>query len=102
MRYHIAYTIVAVITFVLHLVAGLLADIMYWLPECLWFTSIVFSVLAIYSGIVTATQSEPDKKGTAIASAVTGGIVLGALLFSGVYWLFFPLADTYGALASAG
>lgn len=88
MKYHIAYAVIAVITFIGHLISVIWTDIMYWLPEYIWFASIVFSVLAIYSGVVTATRSEPDKRGTAIASAIIGSVVLLGLMYSGVSWLF--------------
>ena len=90
MKYHIAYAVIAVITVIGHLISVIWTDIMYWLPEYIWFASIVFSVLAIYAGIVTATKSEPDKRGAAIATAVIGAIVLLGLIYSGVSWLFMP------------
>jgi len=88
MKFHVGYAAIAIVTFAWHLIAGLLTEVIFWLPEYLWFASIIFSVLAIYSGTATATRSEPDKRGLAIASAVTGGIVLWCLLLTGGSWLF--------------
>jgi hypothetical protein len=90
MKHHELYAVLAVITFIGHLVSIIFTDVMWWLPEIVWAVSIVFSILAIYSGIITATRTDPNKRGTAIASAVVGGIVLLVLLYSGVSWLFIP------------
>ena len=61
--------------------------------------SIIFSVLAIYSGAITATRNDPDKRGAAIASAVIGAIVLFVLLYTGVSWLS-EVETGYGTLVS--
>jgi hypothetical protein len=90
MKHHELYAVLAVITFIGHLIAIIFTDVMWWLPEIVWVVSIIFSVLAIYSGIVTATRTDLNQGGTAIASAVVGGIVLLVLLYSGVSWLFMP------------
>ena len=90
MKHHIVWAVLAVVTFVGHMVAGLYIDSVYFLPEYIWFVSIVFSVLAIYSGSMTATRSEPGKRGIAIASAVIGAIILFGLLMSATNWLFIP------------
>lgn len=90
MKNHVAWAILAVITFAGHMVAGLYADFIYFLAEYVWLVSIAFSVLAIYAGIITATRTEPDRRGKAIASAVIGGIVLLGLLISATSWLFMP------------
>ena len=88
MKHHELYAVLAVITFIGHLLSIIWTDIMWWLPEIVWVVSIIFSILAIYGGIVTATKTESDKRGTAIASAVIGGIVLLVLLYSAASWLF--------------
>ncbi len=90
MKHHVIWAILAVVTFAGHMVAGLYADFMFFLAEYVWFVSIAFSVLAIYAGIITATRTEPDKRGVAIASAVIGAIVLLGLLMSASSWLFMP------------
>ena len=89
MRFHIAWAVLAVVTYVLHMAAGLYIDLMYFLPEYIWFVSIGFSVAAIYSGFMTAYRNETDR-GKAIASAVIGAIILGGLLLSAASWLFIP------------
>ncbi len=90
MKHHIAWAVLAVVTFAGHMVAGLYIDSVYFLPEYIWFASIIFSVLAIYSGSMTATKSEPGERGKAIASAVIGAIILFGLLMSATSWLFIP------------
>ncbi len=62
MRNHVAWAIIAVVTFAGHMVAGLYFEVVYFLAEYVWFVSVAFSVLAIYSGIITATKTEPDKR----------------------------------------
>ena len=89
MKYHIAWSILAVVSYVLHMVAGLYIDSMYFLPEYIWFVSIGFSVAAIYSGSITAYRNT-SVRGKAIASAVIGAIILGGLLMSATTWLFIP------------
>jgi hypothetical protein len=89
-KHHGPYAVLAVITFIGHLVSIIFIDAMWWLPEIVWVVSIIFSILAIYGGIITATRTTLDKRGTAIASAVIGSIVLLVLLYSGVSWLFVP------------
>ena len=100
MKYHVVYAALAVLGFVWHLVANLLVDLMWWLPEYIWLVSVVFSVLAIYAGAVTAARTDGRRKATAIASAVVGGIVLLALLISGATWLFLLEGgyDPFGAV----
>ena len=90
MKNHVAWAILAVVTFAGHMVAGLYSEIVYFLAEYVWFVSIALSVLAIYSGIITATRAEPDKRGIAIASAVIGVVVLLGLFISASNWLFMP------------
>jgi len=90
MRHHIAWAILAIVTFAGHMVAGLYTEIIYFLPEYLWFVAIAFATLAIYNGIMSAARTESDKKGMAIASAIIGGIVLLGLLISATSWLFMP------------
>jgi hypothetical protein len=98
MKYHIAWAILAIITFILHMLASLYADYIFYLPEYIWFLSIAFSILAIYSGAITAARTEATKRATAIASAVIGGIVLLGLLISAVQWLF-EFEEGLGSLA---
>ena len=88
MRSHKLFAILAVVGFALHLAANLLVDIVVWLPEYIWFGSIVFSVLAVYTGASAAWRGESSERGFAIASAVIGALVLLGLMYSGVYWLF--------------
>ena len=99
MKHPELFAVLAVITFVAHLISIIFIDIMWWLPEYVWIASIIFSVLAIYSGAITATRNDPDKRGAAIASAVIGGIVLFVLLYTGVSWLF-EVENGYGTLVS--
>ena len=95
MRSHKMFAILAVVGFAAHLVANLLIDIVYWLPEYIWFGSMVFSVLAIYIGAIAACSGEAEKRGAAIASAIIGALVLLGLMYSGIYWLFF-LEEQFG------
>ena len=88
MRSHKMFAVLAVVGFAAHLTANLLIDIIYWLPEYIWFGSLVFSVLAIYTGAIAACSGEAGKRGAAIASAVIGTLVLLGLMYSGVVWLF--------------
>ena len=108
MKHHVLYAILAVITFIGHMLAMHLVETELWLqentwvwflPEYIWIVSLILSVLAIYGGIVTATKIDPDKRGTAIASAVIGGVVLLILLGSGSNWLFMPV-DGYEMMIS--
>src|SRR4030042_510167 len=99
MKHHVLWAILAVVTFAGHMVVALYADFMWFLPEYIWFISIAFSVLAIYAGIMTATGTEPDKRGKAIASALVGAIILLGLLM-GTSWLFVPPEEVFGTLAS--
>ena len=89
MRSHKMFAILAVVGFAAHLTANLLIDIIRWLPEYIWLGSIVFSVLAIYTGAIAACGGEAGKRGAAIASAVIGVLVLLGLMYSGIYWLFY-------------
>ena len=88
MRSHKLFAVLAVVGFAGHLAANLFIDVMYWLPEYIWAASLVFAVLAIYSGAMTATGTESTGRGAAIASAVIGGLVLLGLMYSGISWLF--------------
>ena len=88
MRSHKMFAVLAVIGFAAHLVANLFMDIILWLPEYIWFGSMVFSVLAIYTGTIAACGGEATKRGAAIASAVIGALVLLGLMYSGITWLF--------------
>ncbi len=99
MKHHVAWVILAVVTFAGHMVAGLFADFMFFLAEYIWFVAILFSVLAIYAGIITATRAELNKRGVAIASAVIGAIVLLGLLISAVQWLF-TVEESFETMAS--
>ena len=99
MKHHELFAAFAVITFIGHLISVIFIDLMWWLPEIVWVVSIIFSILAIYAGAVTATRTDPDKRGSAIASAVIGGIVLFVLLYTGVSWLF-EIENGYGTLIS--
>lgn len=101
MKYHVAYAVVAVLAFVGHLIATLWTDFIWWLPEYIWFVGVLFSILAVYAGMVTATRGGPDGKGAAIASAVIGGIVFLGLVYSGTNWLFMP-GSGYEVFASLG
>ncbi len=90
MKYHKCWAILGVVTFAGHMIGGLYSDVIYFLAEYVWFASIVFAVLAIYSGAINAAKTEPEQRGTAIASAVIGGIVLLGLFISASSWLFVP------------
>ena len=100
-RYHVAFAVVAVLAFVGHLVATFWTEIIWWLPEYIWFVGVLFSILAVYAGLVTATRGGPDARGAAIASAVIGGIVFLGLVYSGTTWLFMP-ENGYEVFASLG
>jgi hypothetical protein len=89
MRSHRMFAVLAVAGFVAHLMANLLIGIIRRLPEYIWFGSIVFSVLATYTGAIAACSGEAGKRGAAIASAVIGALVLLGLMYSGIYWLFY-------------
>ncbi len=101
MRYHVAYAVVAVLAFIGHLVATFWTEIIWWLPEYIWFLGLLFSILAVYAGTVTASRGGPDKRGAAVASAVIGSIVFLGLVYSGTTWLFMP-GNGYEAFASLG
>ncbi len=100
MKHHVAWAILAVTTFAGHMVAGLYADFIYFLAEYVWFVSVALAVLTIYAGITTATRAEPDKRGTAIASAIIGAIVLLGLLISATSWLFMLPESGFEPLAT--
>ena len=87
-RNHILFAILAVVTFVAHLVANLFVDQMYWLPEYVWAASTTFAVLSVYAGAAEACKLESRERGLAIASAVIGALVLLGLMYSGITWLF--------------
>jgi len=95
------FAVLAVVGFAAHVAANLLIDIIYWLPEYIWFGSIVFSVLAIYTGAIAACNAEAGKSGAAIASAVIGALVLLGLMYSGIYWLFY-LEEGFEVAVGAG
>ena len=97
---HILWAILAVVTFILHMVAGIYSDFMYWLAEYIWAISVLFSVLCIYSGAITAAKTMSDRRGAAVASAVIGTAVLLGLLFSASYWLFISSDEGLGTLTS--
>lgn len=101
MRSHKMFAVLAVVGFVAHLMANLLVDIIYWLPEYIWFGSMVFSMLAIYTGAVAACSGEAAKRGAAIASAVIGALVLLGLMYSGIAWLFW-LEEGFEVAVEAG
>ena len=86
MKHHIAWAILAIVTFVGHMVAGLYADFMYFLAEYIWFVSVALSVIAIYRGAKSAGIAHDDRRGLAIASAAIGGIVLLGLMISASSW----------------
>ncbi len=88
MRSHKLFAVLAVVGFACHLAANLLTDIMFWLPEYIWFGSIAFAVLALYTGAAAAWHDDGSARGIAIASAVIGALVLLGLMYSGVSWLF--------------
>jgi hypothetical protein len=88
MRSHELFAALAVAGFAAHLAANLLLDVVYWLPEYIWFGSLVFSVLAIYTGAGAAWRDSGHARGMAVASALIGVLVLLGLMYSGVYWLF--------------
>ncbi len=100
MRSHMVFAVLAVAAFAGHLVANLETDIIYWLPEYIWFGSLVFAVLAVYSGASAAWRVEGSARGAAIASAALGALVLLGLMYSGVNWLF--LMDGTGPAVAAG
>jgi hypothetical protein len=107
MHSHKLFALLAVVGFAGHLVADLFVDVLFWLPEYVWAASLVFAVLAIYSGTMTATRTEAASRGAAIASAVIGGLVLLGLMYSGISWLFMMgdmsgVAMHTGGIAAAG
>ena len=87
-RNHMLFAILAVVTFVGHLIANLFVDQVYWLPEYVWGTSVVFSVLAIYAGGGQSRKVESSDRGFALASMVVGSLILLGLMYSGITWLF--------------
>ena len=87
-RHHLIFAILAIVTFVGHLVANLFVDQMYWLPEYIWAASTVFAVLSIYAGAVEASTHESRDRGMAIASTIVGALVMLGLMYSGITWLF--------------
>ena len=93
LRSHKLFAALAVAGFVGHLAANLLVDIVFWLPEYIWFGSIVFSVLALYAGAASDMSGEGANRGMAVASAIIGALVLLGLMYSGVNWLFFMGED---------
>jgi hypothetical protein len=88
MHSHKLFAVLAVVGFAGHLAANMATDTVYWLPEYVWFGSIVFSVLAIYTGASAASRAEGSTRGAAIASAVVGALTFLGLMYSGVNWLF--------------
>jgi len=88
MRHHKVFAVLALAGFAAHLAANLFVEFVPWLPEDVWFASIVCAVLAVYGGAATACRAEGSARGTAIASAVIGAVVLLGLFYSGVTWLF--------------
>lgn len=101
MRSHKLFAVLAVVGFAGHLVANLFVDVLYWLPEYVWAASLVFAVLAIYSGTMTAIGTEGAGRGAAIASAAIGGLVLLGLMYSGISWLFM-MEDMSGVAMHTG
>jgi len=87
-RIHLVFAILAVVTFVGHLIANLFVDQVYWLPEYVWGASVVFSVLAIYAGGGQSKKGESNDRGFALASMVVGSLILLGLMYSGITWLF--------------
>jgi len=109
MRSHRLFAVLAVVGFACHLAANLLVDIVFWLPEYIWFGSLVFSVLAMYTGASAACRIDGAARGRAIASAVIGALVLLGLMYSGVSWLFMmgeapgpAVGASYQAAGAAG
>ena len=90
MKYHKGWAILGVVTFAGHMIGGLYSDAVYYLAEYIWFASIVFAILAIYSGATSVARIESEQRGAAIASATIGGIVLLGLFISATGWLFVP------------
>ena len=88
MKFHMVWAIFSVVTFAGHMVAGLYSDIIYFLAEYIWFLSVAFSVIAIYSGAKTAGVTFEDRRAIAIASAAIGSIILIGLCVSASSWLF--------------
>ncbi len=88
MQHHVALAVLAVVLFMGHV-----ASVGYWLGDTwlgkyTWIGVIPFAVLAIYAGVTMAVKDGGTKRGMAIASAVTSGMVLWVLLDSG-RWVFF-------------
>jgi hypothetical protein len=94
-----AWAILAVITFVGHMVAGLYAEFMYFLAEYIWCISVALSVIAIYRGAKSAGIAHEDRRGLAIASALIGAITLLGLMISASSWLFVP-ENSFDMMAS--
>ena len=88
MRSHRLFAVLSVVGFALHLAANLLVEVVLWLPEYIWAGSLVFAILAIYTGAGAAWRESGEEKGIAVASAVIGALVLLGLMYSGVAWLF--------------
>ena len=90
MKQHMVWAILSVITFTGHMVAGLYADLMFFLAVYVWFASVACSVLAIYRGARIAGIASAERRTVALASAVIGAIVLLGLVISASTWLFMP------------
>jgi hypothetical protein len=88
MRSHRLFAVLAVVGFALHLAANLLVEVVLWLPEYIWAGSLVFAILAVYTGAGAAWRGAGEERGIAAASAIIGALVLLGLMYSGVYWLF--------------
>lgn len=100
-RSHKFFAVLAVLSFAAHLAANVVVDNVYWLPEYIWFGSLAFSIIAIYTGAAEAWRTEGSARGMAIASAVIGALVLLGLMYSGVYWLFMA-GENMGPAVAAG
>ncbi len=86
MRHHVALAMLALVLFVAYQMCYYMNKAL-WVSDCMWLIGIPFAVIATYAGTIMATTNDNSTRGSAIASAVTGAIVLWALL-SGVWGLF--------------
>ncbi|MFC2067563.1 hypothetical protein ACFLTP_00875 [Chloroflexota bacterium] len=84
------WAIFSVVTFAGHMAAGLYTDVIYLIAEYIWFISVAFSILTIYSGANTAGVTHEDRRSVAIASVAIGVIILLGLCISATSWLFKP------------
>ena len=99
MKQHMVWSILAVVTYAAHMVAGLYAEYFWFLAEYVWFVSLAISVIAVYFGAKSAGVAREERRGLAVASALIGAIVLLGLLISATSGLFVPEGSLSGMMS---